>query len=65
MRFWEEDDFTGTITNSIQFFLAHLLALLAGQPCFRLEVDFTIGLAIGKVELMGGEVAVGFSGWFL
>ena len=49
-------------------FLAHLLALLAGRPCFRLVVGLvglTIGLAIGKAELMKGKVAVDFSGYFL
>ena len=46
-------------------FLACLLALLAGRPRFRLvlalAVGLTVGLAIGGAELMGGEVAVGFS----
>ena len=55
--------------QKIQFFLTCLLALLAGQPCFRLVVDLTVGLtvglAIGGAELMGGEVVVGFSKWSL
>ena len=52
--------------QKVQFFLAHLLALLAGQPCFRFVVDLavglTIGVAIGGAKLIGGEVAVDFSG---
>ncbi len=53
----------------VQVFLVHLLALLSfgGLPRFRLlEVSvlgLTVGLAIGGAESMGGEVAVGFSGW--
>ncbi len=41
---------------------------LAGLPRFRLVLEasalgLTVGLAIGGAESMGGEVAVGFSGW--
>ena len=43
-------------------FLARLLASLTGRPCFcmviALAVGLTIGLAIGRVELMGREVAI-------
>ena len=49
-------------------FLAFLLALLVNQPRFRLVVGLvglTIGLAIDGAELIGKEVAVGFSGCFL
>ena len=52
--------------QKVQFFVARLLALLAGRPRFRLVVDLvfglTLGLAIGGAELMGQEVAVGFLG---
>ena len=55
--------------QKVQFFLACFLALLPDRPRFRLMVDLaiglTVGLAIGEAELTGGEVAVGFSGWFL
>ncbi len=52
----------------VQVFLARLLAplALAGLPRFRLVIEasgLTIGLAIGRVESIGGEVTVGFSGW--
>ncbi len=52
----------------VQLFLAHLLVplALAGRPRFRLVIDasgLTVGLAIGRLESIGGEVAVGFSGW--
>ena len=49
-------------------FLAYLLALLAGQPRFCLVISLVgliVGLAISKAELIGGEVAVGFSGYSL
>ena len=46
-------------------FLARLLALLAGRPCYRLvlglPVGLTVGLAIDGAELMSGEVVVDFS----
>lgn len=51
-----------------QLFLAHLLVLLvlASRPCFCLVVGVSIGLlvgiAIGKAESTGSEVAIGFSG---
>ena len=54
-------------TSKTQFF-ACLLALLAGWSHFCLIiglVGLTIGLAIGKVESIGGEVAIGFSGCIL
>ena len=55
--------------QKVQFFLAWLLALLAGRLHFRLLVDLavglTVGLAIGGAELTGGEIAVGFLGWSL
>ena len=55
--------------QKVQFFLAHLLALLAGWPRFCLVVDLavglTVGLAIGVAELIGGKVAIGFLGWSL
>ncbi len=54
----------------VQLFLARLLVLLAlaGLSRFRLVVEasalgLTVGLAIGGTESIGGEVAVGFSGW--
>ncbi len=54
----------------VQVFLARLLVLLsfAGLPRFRLMLEasvlsLTIGLTIGEAETIGGEVAVGFSGW--
>ncbi len=52
----------------VQVFLARLLAslALAGLPRFCLVIEasgLTIGLAIGGAESIGGEVAVGFSGW--
>ncbi len=52
----------------VQVFLARLLAplALAGLPRFRLVIEafgLTVGLAIGRAESIGGEVAVGFSGW--
>ena len=53
--------------QKIQSFLACLSALLADRPGFRLVVDLTVGLTvglpIGGAELMGGEIAGGFSGW--
>ena len=58
----EGKNFTDTQANFIQFFLALFLTLWAGWPCFRLVVGLTVGLAIGGVKLIGGEVAVGFSG---
>ena len=44
-------------------FLARLLAPTAGWPHFRLRVrlGLTVGLAIDEAELMGREIAVGFS----
>ena len=55
--------------QKVQFFLACLLALLAGRPRFRLVVDLAVGLivglVIGRAELIGGEVAIGFSEWSL
>ena len=45
------------------FFLARLLELLAGQPCFRFEINLaglTICLAIGRAESTAGKVAVLF-----
>ena len=55
--------------QKVQFFLARLLALLAGRHRFRLVVDLavglTIGLAIGGAELMDEKVAVGFLRWSL
>ena len=53
--------------QKVQFFLACLLALLASQPFFCLVglVDLIVSLAIGGAESMDGEIAVGFSGWFL
>ena len=55
--------------QKVLFFLAHLLPLLADRPRFRLVVDIavylTVDLAILKLELMSGEVAVGFSRWYL
>ena len=55
--------------QKVQFFLACMLALLAGRPHFRLVVDLaiglTLGLAIGGAELIGGEFAVGFLRWSL
>ena len=52
--------------QKIQFFLSCLLALLAGWSCFHLVIDLAIGLivglAIGGAELIGGKVAIGFSG---
>ena len=55
--------------QKVQFFLARLLALLSGRPCFRLVVDLAIGLtvslAMGGAELMDKKVTVGFSGWSL
>ena len=53
--------------SKTQFFVC-LLALLAGWPHFRLLVGLvgiTVGLAIGKAELIGGEVTVSFSRCFL
>ena len=53
----------------VQLFLARLLVplALAGRPRFRLvlasALGLTVGLAIGGAESIGGEVAVGFSGW--
>ena len=45
--------------------LAHLLALLAGRPCFCLmivlAIGLTIGLAIDGAELIGEKIAVSFS----
>ena len=52
----------------IRVFLVHLLALLsfAGLPRFFLlefsALGLTISLAIGGMESIGGEVAVGLSG---
>ena len=50
--------------QKVQFFLARLLAMLAGRPRFSLVLDLAVGLtvdlAIGKAESMGKEVAVGF-----
>ncbi len=52
-----------------QLFLARLLVLLAlaGRPrfCLVLEasIGLTIGLAVAGAESIGGEVAVGLSGW--
>ena len=42
------------------------MPFLAGQPCFTLValVGLTIGLAIGGVELMGGDIAIGLLGFF-
>ena len=55
--------------QKVEFFLACLLAQLAGLSRFRLVVDLAIGLtidlAIGRTESMGGKVAVNFSRWFL
>ena len=44
-------------------FFAYLLALPAGRPCLRLRIRLalTVGLAVNGAELMGKEVAVGFS----
>ncbi len=52
----------------VQLFLVRLLVplALAGRPHFRLVIEasgLTVGLAIGGAEFIGGEVAVGFSGW--
>ena len=47
--------------------LTQLWALMAGWPRFYLIVglvDRTIGLAIGRAELIGRKVAVGFFGYF-
>ena len=58
-------------SNAAQFFLACLLVLLAGCPHYCLEgledltVGLIIGLAIGGVVLIAGEVAIGLSGWSL
>ncbi len=54
--------------QEVQLFLACLLVplALAGRPRFRLVIEafgLTVGLAIGGVESIGGEVAVGFSKW--
>ena len=50
--------------QKVQFFLAYLMALLAGRPRFRLVVDLAVGLtislAIGGAELMCGEIVIGF-----
>ena len=46
-------------------FFACLLALLAGQPRFRLLIgliSLTVGLLIGKAEFIGEKVSIGFSG---
>ena len=54
--------------QKLKFFLACLLALLAGQPSFRFMIglaSLTIGLAIGGTELTIGKVVIGFSKWFL
>ena len=55
--------------QKVQFFLARLLALLAGRSCFCLVVNLaaglTVSLAIGGVELTSGKVVVGFLRWFL
>ena len=47
--------------------LMRFLARLVGRPRFRLggSVDLAVGLAIGGVVSMAGEVAVGLSGWSL
>ncbi len=54
----------------VQVFLAHLLAplALADLPRFHLVLEasalgLTVGFAIGGAESIGGEVAVGVSGW--
>ena len=54
-------------SNAAQFFLALLLVLLGGYPCFYLRgsMGLTVSLAIGGAVLMAGEVAVGLSEWFL
>ena len=53
--------------QKVQFFLACLLALVAGRPRFYLVglVGLIVDLAIGGAELMGGEVAIGFFEWSL
>ena len=48
-----------------QFFFAYLLTLLAGFPCFCLLISITIGLVIGKAELIGKKVAICFFKYFL
>ena len=48
-----------------QFFFICLLTLVAGQPCFRLMVSLSIGLAIGKAALIDKKFAVGFFVCFL
>ncbi len=50
----------------VQFFLVHLLMPLTGWPYFCLVLEtsvlgLTVYLAISRVELIGGEVAVGLS----
>ena len=54
-------------SNVAQFFLAHLLVLLAGCPCFYLGglVGLTVGLAIGGIVSIAGKVVVGLSIWSL
>ncbi len=52
----------------VQLFLARLLVpfALAGWPRFCLVLEASgliVGLAIGGAESIGGEVAVGLSGW--
>ncbi len=52
----------------VQLFLARLLVplALAGRPRFCLVLEASgliLGLAIGGAESIGGEVAVGLSGW--
>lgn len=48
-------------------FLAFLLVMiLVGQQCFYLvdPINLTVGLAMGKTVLIGGEVAINFAKLF-
>ncbi len=54
----------------VQLFLVRLLVLLsfASLPCFYLVLEvstlgLTIGLAIGEVEFISGEIIISFSEW--
>ena len=69
MTWFGQREVTWENKQKVEFFLARLLALLAGRPCFCLVVDLavalTVGLVIGGVELMSKEVAIDFLGWSL
>ncbi len=68
--FWKKQGQKRDKNSNFQLFLAHLLAslVLANWLYFHLLIktsSLMVGLAIGRVMSISGEVNVGFSRWSL